>query len=173
VPYSDNHTVDQGRGRDPRETGLRNFALWFIDTGYVVALPALTLVALAIAGYGFTVSFGEGTRSLIFFVIPVMWGAYTLAVNDGSPQVIEKLADKAVVGVAVVAALIIGLVFILNAPVSIADLAFGAMVAFFFLMWTSDQPSRFQRRPSKIARTWMLALLVMITILAFFAAVAL
>jgi hypothetical protein len=86
VPYSEDFATDRGRGRDSRETGLRNFALWFIDTGYVVALPALSLAALGIACYGFTVSFGEGARSLIFFVIPVMWGAYTLAVNDGNPQ---------------------------------------------------------------------------------------
>jgi hypothetical protein len=64
-------------------------------------------------------------------------------------------------------------VFFLKAPVSIADLALGGMAAFFFLMWTSDQPSRFQRRPSKLARTWMQALLVMVTILGIFVAIAL
>jgi hypothetical protein len=144
-----------------------------IDTGYVIALPLLALVAVGIAAYGFTSSFAEGARSLIFFVVPVMWGAYALAVNDGKEQNITKLAQNWVIGLAVAAALVVGCVMFLSVPISVADLALGVMVAFFFLMWTSDQQTRYTRRPSEAARLWMLALLVMVTILAVFAAVAL
>jgi hypothetical protein len=161
------------RGRGVRDGWIRRASLWMIDTGYVVALPLLSLAALGIAGYGLTISFGEGARSLIYYVVPVMWGAYVLAVNDGKQQNITRLAQNWVIGLAVVAALIVGSVMFLSTPISIANLALGAMAAFFFLMWTSDQPSRYIRRPNEAARIWMLALLIMVTILAVFAAVAL
>jgi len=64
-------------------------------------------------------------------------------------------------------------VMFLAAPVSLADLALGIMTAFFFLMWTSDQPTTFQRKPTAMARTWMLAMLIMITVISTFVAVAL
>ena len=42
--------------------------------------------SLGIAAYAFTISFGEGARSLIFFFIPALWGTYALAMNDGRPR---------------------------------------------------------------------------------------
>jgi hypothetical protein len=170
MPVANNNPT---QGRNVRDSWIRQVSLWMIDTGYVVALPLLSLIALGIAGYGFTLNFGEGARSLIFYVVPVMWGAYVLAVNDGKQQNITKLAQNWVIGLAVAAALIVGSVMFLSAPISIADLALGLMAAFFFLMWTSDQPSRYIRRPNESARIWMLALLILVTILAVFAAVAL
>lgn len=174
MPYSEPTQIGRrGRARDVRDSKSRQFALWLIDIGYVWGVPAIGATAAGIAAYAFTIGFGQGVRAVIFFVLPVLWGAFILAVNDGQPQVIEKLADKAVHGIAVAAALVIGSVMFLSAPVSLADLALGIMVAFFFLMWTSDQPSMFQRTPTAMARTWMLALLIMITVISLFVAVAL
>lgn len=174
MPYSENTQLGRrGRAREARDFKSRQFALWLLDVGYVWGVPAIGVAAAAIASYAFTVGFGQGVRAVIFFVVPVLWGAFILAVNDGQPQVIEKLADKAVHGIAVVAALVIGSVMFLAAPISLADLALGIMTAFFFLMWISDQPTMFQRKPTAMARTWMLAMLIMVTIISVFVAVAL
>jgi hypothetical protein len=166
-------TANNGQlgGRDAREGWVRRACLWMIDTGYVAALPILGLIAIGIAVYGFTVDFGEGARSVIFFVVPVLWGAYALAVNDGKQQNINKVAQQWVIGIAVAAALTVGSVILLSVPIAITDLALGIMVAFFFLMWTSDQPSRYIRKPSESARIWMLGLLIMVTIVAVFIAI--
>lgn len=174
MPYSEHAQYGRrGRTRGVRESYSRMFALWLIDVGYVWGIPAIGVAAAGIATYAFTIGFGQGVRAVIFFVIPVLWGAYTLAINDGQPQVIEKLADKVVLGIAVVAALVIGSVMFLSAPVSLANLALGAMTAFFFVMWTSDQPTPFQRKPTPMARTWMLAMLLMVTVISIFVAIAL
>ncbi len=174
MPYSESTQLPRsGRVRGTRDSKFRTFALWVVDLAFIWGIPAIGLVAAVIASYAFTRDFGEGARSVIFFVVPVLWGAYVLATNDGQPQVIERLADKVVLGIAVVAALVIGSVMFLAAPVSIANLALGTMTAFFFLMWTSDQPTMFQRTPTKMARTWMMAMLIMITIISIFAAIEL
>ena len=52
---------------------------------YRAGIFVVAIAALGVAAYGFTLSFGEGARALIFFFIPALWGAYVLAMNDGQP----------------------------------------------------------------------------------------
>lgn len=173
MPSSRTRTAVGSSVRDTRDENARGFVVWLIETGYQVAAVALTVIAAGIAAYAFTLSVGDGARSVIFFVIPAMWGAYALAANDGQPEALEKIAEPAVVGLATASALVLSGVLFLGAPVAIANLALGVMIAFFFLMWISNAPSRYRRRLSSLGKLWGKALLVMITVLGIVTAVAL
>lgn len=165
---------EQSRGgRQARDSAVRSFSLWFVETVYITAIPLLSVVAVAIDVYAFSKSVGEGVRTIVYYVLPVLWGAYYLAVNDGKPQALTKHAHLVVVAVCVPVGLVLGGIFFLGAPISSAGLALGAMAAFFFLLWTSDQPSQYTRTSGPAARLYMLVFLIIISMVAITAAIRL
>lgn len=134
------------------------------------ALNIGSLVAIAFAAAGFTVlAFGdsqsEGIRSVLFFLTPAAWGAFAFASLDGQPEAFKKLGDYAIPGLGVVAGLVISSVVIFDAPVSIANLALGAMAAFFFMMALASAPSNRKPAIPPDERTWPLAILLMLTVI--------
>lgn len=124
----------------------------------LIALAAVGIVAIA-----FAQSRAEGIRSVIFFLIPTAWGAFAFAALDGAPDAFETLGKNAIPGCGVVAGLVISSVLLFDAPVSIANLALGAMEAFFFMMALADAPSGRTPTIPKGQHVWPLAILLMLT----------
>jgi hypothetical protein len=139
---------------------------------YRFGVLLIALAALGICALSLIASPGEAVRALIFFLIPSLWGAYALAAYDGEPDAFERVLPQTAYWLAGLASLIIVLVMVVGAPVSIANLAFGSMEAFFFVMRIAVQPSRYQRRLEAHARTLAGALLLMLTVLCAALAVA-
>lgn len=159
--------------RAERDTRTRSFVVWMFDSAYVYAVLAIIAIAAGFAIYAFTLSFQDGARSVLCFIIPAMWGAYALAVNDGRPSALEEMGEQVTIGLGVFAALVLAGVLFAGAPVFAANAALGAMTFFFFLMWVSDAPSPYVRRPSERNRIWGKTILVMVTVFGLIAAAAL
>jgi hypothetical protein len=127
---------------------------------------SVVLIAAAAAGFmvlAFDESRAEGIRSVIFFFIPTAWGAFAFAALDGQPKVFETVGKTAIPAGGVIAGLVISSVVIFDAPVSTANLALGAMEAFFFMMALADAPAT--RTPSipRGQHIWPLSILLMLT----------
>jgi hypothetical protein len=149
----------------------RDVAERLLSLVYRAGVFLIAIAAMAIAAYAFTISYGEGARALIFFFVPTLWGAYALAVNDGQPKALEKLTGAMANALAVVAGLVVAAVVFIDWPVSVTNLALGAMEAFFFLIRMSDQPSQHARDVQE-NRTTVRALLIMLTVICIVVAVA-
>lgn len=131
-------------------------------------LNRVSVVLIAVAAAAFTVlafadSREEGVRAVLLFLTPAAWGAFAFAVLDGQPKAFEDAGKSAVPAFGVVAGLVISSVLILDAPISVANLALGAMEAFFFVMALATAPAG--RRPpvSRAQAVWPLSLLLMLT----------
>jgi hypothetical protein len=153
------------------DDGSRSWSGWLIEMLFKSSVFVLAGAALGIAVYAFTVSYGEGARALIFFLIPSMWGAYALAVFDGQPKALQDLTAPIANSIAVVAGAAVASVLFLDTPVSIANLALGTMEAFFFVMRISNQPSQYRRVIGPDVRVWVRAFLIMTTVVCVFVAV--
>lgn len=161
MPFSD---IQPGSEREIGDTRPRNGARWLMAVIYDVSWFLLGAVAAAITAYAFTQSFGEGVRSIIFFVIPSMWGAYFLAVHDGRPKAIEELSSTIANSISIMAGLVVASILFLDTPISIANLALGAMEAFFFMMRISNQATRFPRAIPRDVQIILRTFLVMLTV---------
>jgi hypothetical protein len=155
------------------ESIVRRAVEWLFTLVYErVGVLVLAIVAFGVAVYAFTVSFGEGIRAIIFFVIPSLWGAFALAALDGERNALERYGQPIMIALGVVAGVVLSGVFVIDAPVSMANLALGTMEAFFFLMWIGNDQSPFGRiEISSRAQPWGVALLLMTTIVAITVAV--
>jgi hypothetical protein len=160
MPISDTRPSE----RELTESINRGWTGWLMIVLYRYSWVLLALAAGGVAAYAFTVSFSEGARAIIFFVIPAMWGAYGLAVHDGQPKAIQNLSAPIANGLAVIAGLVVASVLFLDTPVSIANLALGAMEAFFFLMRISGQTTTYSRLAGTNAQIWIRAFLIMVTV---------
>lgn len=151
--------------RDAIEDRVRGVADWMIGVLYArFGVFLLAIAAAGVAAIGFAHSYGEGVRAIIFFVIPSAWGAFALATLDGQPEALRKAGEPFIAGLGVIAGLVLSSVVVLDAPISIANLALGAMESYFFLMWIAKQPTRFSRSISPENRIWGMALLLMVTV---------
>jgi hypothetical protein len=131
-------------------------------------LNRVSVVVIAIAAAVFTVlAFGvsrqEGIRAVLLFLIPAAWGAFAFAVLDGQPKAFENVSKTAVPAFGVVAGLVVSSVVILDAPVSVANLALGTMEAFFFVMALASAPTGRKPPISRAQAIWPLSLLLMLT----------
>lgn len=149
------------------ESVVRRGVEWVFHAMYErVGVMLIAAVAAGIAVYAFTVSFGEGVRAVVFFLIPSLWGAFALATFDGQPSALEKFGQRAMIAIGLAAGIVLSALFVFDAPIAIANLALGMMEAFFFLMWVGNQPSAFGRiEISSQAQPWGIAFLVMVTVL--------
>jgi hypothetical protein len=138
---------------------------------YRVGIFIVAIAALGVAAYGYTLSFGEGARSLIFFFIPALWGAYALAINDGQPKALEQMTATVANSLSVLAGLVVAAVVFLDWPVSTTNLALGTMAAFFFLIRISKQTPQHMRELRE-NRTIVRSLLIMMTVVCAVVAVA-
>lgn len=138
---------------------------------YRTGIFIVAAAALGVAAYGFTMNYGEGARALIFFFIPTLWGAYALAMNDGQPKALERMTATVANALSVLAGLVVAAVVFIGWPVSITNLALGAMAAFFFLIRISRQSSS-HLRELRENRTMVRALLIMLTVVCAVVAVA-
>lgn len=138
---------------------------------YRTGIFVVAAAALGVAAYGFTIDFGEGARGLIFFFVPALWGAYGLAMNDGQPKALERMTATIANGLAILAGLVVAAVVFIDWPVSITNLALGAMAAFFFLIRVSRQSSP-HLRELRENRTMLRSLLIMLTVVCLVVAVA-
>jgi hypothetical protein len=163
-----------GSMRNDTESAVRRAVEWLFHTMYErVGVMLIAFVAAGIAIYAFTVSFGEGVRAVIFFIIPSLWGAFALATFDGQPTALERFGQSAMIGVGLVAGIVLSALFVFEAPIAIANLALGLMEAFFFLMWIGNQQSAFGRiEISSRAQPWGVAFLIMVTVLSITIAVS-
>ncbi|HKG40477.1 MAG TPA: hypothetical protein VKB25_15925 [Conexibacter sp.] len=151
--------------RDATEDRVRGVADWTISVLYArFGVFLLAIAAAGVAAIGFSHSYGEGVRAVIFFMIPSAWGAFALATLDGQPEALRKLGEPFIAGLGVIAGLLVSSVVVFDAPISIANLALGSMEAYFFVMWISKQPTRFSRRIPPESRVWGMALLLMVTV---------
>lgn len=134
-----------------------------------LALIVLAAIAFTVIAFGDDQS--EGIRSILFFLTPTAWGAFAFAALDGQPKAFRTLGDYALPAFGVIAGLVISSVVLLDAPVSVANLALGAMAAFFFMMALGSTPSG--RRPPipPGEHIWPLAILLMLTVIAIAVAV--
>lgn len=155
------------------ESLVRRAVEWLFTLVYErVGVLILAVVAFGITVYAFTISFGEGVRAVIFFLIPSLWGAFALATLDGERNALEQFGQPIMIALGVIAGLVLSVIFLVDAPVSIANLALGTMEAFFFLMWIGNDQSPFGRiEISSRAQPWGVALLLMTTIVAITVAV--
>ncbi len=157
------------KGSDVRtttETRVRGGAEWVVSVLYAqLGVLLIAIVAAVIALLAFLDDYGEGVRAVIFFLLPTAWGAFALATLDGQPDALQKISDNVVVALAIVAGLVASSVFLFDAPLAVANLALGAMEAFFFVMWISKQPSDHGRVIDEDNRKWGLALLLMVTVI--------
>lgn len=158
--------------REFADSMARRVADWVVESLYRFGVVGLALAALSVAVHGFTQSYAEGTRSLIFFLIPSLWGAYALAVFDGQPDAFNRMMPQLAYGISVLAAVVIIAVLSMDAPTSLVNLALGSMEAFFFVMRTSSQPSPHQRMLDANTRALAGALLILLTLLCSAMAVA-
>ena len=134
--------------------------------GRVLNRVAVVLIAVAAAVFtvlAFDVSQQEGIRAVLLFLIPSAWGAFAFAVLDGQPAAFENVSRTAVPAAGVIAGLVISSVLILDTPVSVANLALGAMEAFFFVMALAAAPVGRKPPISRSQAIWPLALLLMLT----------
>jgi hypothetical protein len=128
----------------------------------------ISVVLIALAAAGFTViafrdSQEEGIRAVLLFLTPAAWGIFAFAALDGQPKAFEIVGRNAVPATGVIAGLVISAVLILDAPVSVANLALGAMEAFFFVMALASAPAG-RRPPIPPGQAiWPLSLLLMLT----------
>lgn len=142
---------------------------WMPDldmAGKVLNRVAVVLIAAAAAAFtalAFNESQEEGIRSVLLFLVPAAWGAFAFAVLDGQPEAFKQLGRTVVPACGVIAGMVISSVWILSAPISIANLALGAMEAFFFVMALATAPEG--RRPpvSREIAGWPLSVLLMLT----------
>lgn len=142
----------------------------------LVSKYALLLVAVAALGvslYGFTISFAEGIRALIFFLIPSLWGAFSLAVLDGRPTALDTASGTLLNVMAAIAGLTLAAVIFLDAPVSIANIPLGIIEAAFFVMLVADGSSPFPAQYSETGKTIVRMVLILATVLCLAVAVAL
>jgi hypothetical protein len=147
---------------------VRRAVEWLFNLVYErLGVLVLVFVATGIAAYAFTVSFGEGVRAVIFFIIPSLWGAFALAALDGETNALEQHGQPIMIALGIIAGVVLSSVFVLDAPISMANLALGTMEAFFFLMWIGNEQSPLGRiEISSRAQPWGIAFLLMTTILA-------
>jgi hypothetical protein len=136
--------------------------------GRMLNLGSFLIIVLAAAGFtvlAFDDSQSEGIRSILFFLIPAAWGWFAFASLDGQPEVFKSLGDYAIPGMGVIAGLVISSVVLFDAPVSIANLALGAMAAFFFMMALASAPSNRKPAIPPGEHIWPLAILLMLTVI--------
>jgi len=134
--------------------------------GRILNRVAVILIAVAAAVFtalAFDVSQEEGIRSVLLFLIPAAWGAFAFAVLDGQPAALENVSKTGVPVIGVIAGLVISSVLLLDAPVSVANLALGTMEAFFFVMALAAAPTGRKPPISRSQAIWPLALLLMLT----------
>jgi len=135
----------------------------------VLAL-AIAIAAAVVTALSFAEGRGEGIRSLLFFLIPAGWGLFVYLVLEGQPAALERGAKIAMPASGVIAGLVISSVLLLDAPVSIANLALGGMEAFLFLMALGMTTRRGPPIPWPVAM-WPLSVLLMVTIISIAVAV--
>jgi hypothetical protein len=126
----------------------------------LIVVAAATFTALAFAD-----GQGEGIRSILFFLTPATWGAFAFAALDGQPAAFRTLGDYAIPGFGVLAGLVISSVLLIDAPVSVANLALGAMAAFFFMMALGRAPAGRTPPIPPGEHVWPLAILLMLTVI--------
>ncbi|HEX7134957.1 MAG TPA: hypothetical protein VF228_20450 [Iamia sp.] len=165
MPFANTKTRSRSSGRDVSETLMlvvSRYALWVV-----------AVAALAITAYAVTDSFAEGARALIFFLVPSLWGAFLLVSLDTRPAALETMSASILNGMAAVAGVVIAAVFLLDAPVSIANLPLGIIEAAFFVMLVADEGRTKRIRWSETAQTIVRMVLILATVLCLIVAVAL
>lgn len=165
MPFANTRTRTRSSGRDVSETLMlvvSRYALWVV-----------AVAALAVTVYAVTDSFAEGARALIFFLVPSLWGAFLLVSLDTRPAALETMSASILNGMAAVAGVVIAAVFLLDAPVSIANLPLGIIEAAFFVMLVADEGRTKRIRWSETAQTIVRMVLILATVLCLVVAVAL
>jgi hypothetical protein len=150
--------------RSKADKELRDRVNWLFNALYNHSWLLFGLGAAGITAYAFTIGFAEGARSIIFFCVPSLWGAFMLLTNDGEPKAMAKIPEPVTYGLAVIAGLVLASVLFLDTPVSIANLALGVMAGFFLLMRLSDQKTAHTRWFPPEGETLLRALLIMVTV---------
>ena len=168
MPYSGASQTNDRSWMDRISRGIAEVSMSFL---YRAGIFVVAIAALGVAAYGFTLSFGEGARALIFFFIPALWGAYVLAMNDGQPRALEQMTATIANSLSIVAGLVVAAVVFIGWPVSTTNLALGAMAAFFFLIRISRYASPHVRELRE-NRTMIRALLLMLTVVCAVVAIA-
>lgn len=166
MPFSNTSSSHRNPGRDVSDRMVNLISRY--------ALVGIAILAAGISIYAFTISFAEGARALIFFLIPSMWGAYCLAVLDGKPAALRHASVTLLNVMAAVAGLVVAAVVLLDAPVSIANLPLGIIECLFFVMQVGDRPGRgFAADYSEVAKSIVRMVLILATVLCIVVAVAL
>jgi hypothetical protein len=163
VPFAER--TPEASERQVSDERSRGWIWLLFDFVYGYSWLLLAAAAAAVGAYAFDHSSGEGIRSIIFFVIPAMWGAFALGSFDARPRALQDLSAPVAIGLGTVAGLVLSSVLFLDTPVSIGNLALGSMMAFFFVMRISSQPSGFSRGIPPDRRNFVLTVLVMLTVL--------
>ena len=168
MPFSNQRARNERDTSDAAATTVAEALVRFLYYGGIYALAVFALVICAAA---FTVSLGEGIRAILFFMIPSAWGALALALYDGDPKAFQNISPLFANGLAVAGALVVAAVWIIDAPISIANIALGALEAFFFVLRISNQPSSRIRRITGGTRTFVTSLALFVTVLSIVVAV--
>jgi hypothetical protein len=131
-------------------------------------IVAVTAVYVAVRAFDDSPS--DGTRAVICFLIPTLWGAFGLTALAGERRPFETLGKWAMPVLGVIAGVVISLGILAEAPVWTTNLGLGVMEAFYFMIFLSGDavPSRL-REP--LEREWTLALLLMVTVVSVTAAI--
>jgi len=140
------------------ESTIRRFAEFLISTLFAkVGAPVVAAAAVYVSVLSFRDSSGDGIRSVIFFLIPTLWGAFWLVNMSRKTRPLEHTGTIVVPLLGVVVGIVISAAIVFEAPVSMTNLGLGVMEGFYFMAnLSSDQESE---------RQWGLALLLMVTVI--------
>jgi hypothetical protein len=146
------------------ETSIRRFAEFLISTLFAKAgAPVVAAAAVYVSVISFEESSSSGIRSVIFFLIPTLWGAFWLVSMSRTARPLEDTGKVVVPVLGIVAGIVISAAIVISAPVSTSNIGLGVMEGFYFMAnLSSDRESE---------RQWGLALLLMVTVIAITVAV--
>jgi hypothetical protein len=138
---------------------------------YYVVLLLMTLAAGAFAVMSFNNSQTDGIRAVLLYLTPAAWGFFGLVALAGQPEAFDRLSDVALPASGVIAGFVVGAALILDASLSLANLALGAEAAFILIMMLDTDPGRgspLTRRQRSVG----LAVMLMLTVISLMVAVA-